>query len=138
MINSSASPILKKKRNRTLLALVFIVLCFDLLLRSFSYSSPNSDLSSQIGISSRSSSLYFKEFFNNKPIYMIGDEAAYESFSHESHGYSLQLNKLLYPHNELLNRGAIGFNCTMWSTHSVALLHNLKNAGLVIMNFGTE
>ena len=69
---------------------------------------------------------------------MIGDEAAYESFSHETHGYSLLLNKLLYPHNELLNRGAIGFNCTMWSTQSVALLPNLKNAGLVIMNFGTE
>jgi hypothetical protein len=133
----SPYPVLKKKRNRTLTVLIFLVLCFDLLLRAFSYSSPNSDLSSQ-GDILRSSSLYFNDFFKNKPIYMIGDGAAFESFSLETLGYSLKLNKLLYPHNEVLNRGATGLNCIMWATQSVELLMNLRNAGLVIINLGTE
>lgn len=69
---------------------------------------------------------------------MIGDGAAYESFSLEIVGYSLRLNKLLFPHNEVLNRGATGLNCTVWATQSVELLMNLRNAGLVIINLGTE
>lgn len=137
IIRPSSSPVLKKKRNCTLLLLVLIVLCFDVLLRAFSYSSPNTDLSS-LTDAPRSSSPHFKEFYKNRPIYMIGDVAAYDSFSYETLGYSLQLNKLMYPHNELLNRGAVGFNCTVWATESVELLQNINNAGLIIMNMGTE
>lgn len=134
---TSSAPVLKKKRNKTLLALVLIVLCFDLLLRALTYSSPNSDLSSLTEFP-QISSVHFKDFYNTKPIYMIGDSAAFDSFSYETLGYSLQLNKVLYPHNELLNRGAAGFNSTLWATESLGLLHKMKNAGLVLINVGTE
>ena len=135
---TSTSPVFtrKKKRNRTLLTLIFLVLCFDLLLRSFTFSSPNSDLSE--ADVPHLQSLHFKDFYNKKPIFMIGDEAALNSFSFENAGYSLQLNQLIFPHNELLNRAGIGFNSTVWAIESFEFLKSIKNAGLIIINIGTE